>query len=122
MGDAIYKALAVALSLFILLEVNYPLLTPQARLSIFAMLGLVLIFIATPIHERLAGKPLPRLLDFVLVLAAVLCFGYVLVQSDPLFKTLWLDGQPLGNRAGAEMPLDYVVGFVGVLLDRKSVV
>ncbi|MCZ6818558.1 MAG: TRAP transporter fused permease subunit [Calditrichaeota bacterium] len=116
MGDAIYKALAVALSLFILLEVNYPLLTPQARLSIFAMLGLVLIFIATPIHERLAGKPLPRLLDFVLVLAAVLCFGYVLVQSDPLFKTLWLDGQPLGNRAGAEMPLDYVVGFVGVLL------
>ena len=113
---AVFQILAVVLSVFVLLEVNYPLLTPQSQLAIFGMLGLVLVFLNYPLHSKLQDKVFSQIVDLLLAAAVVLCFGYVLVQSEPLFKTFWLDGQPLGNRAGLEQPVDYIVGLVGLCL------
>ncbi|MCH7675683.1 TRAP transporter fused permease subunit [candidate division KSB1 bacterium] len=112
----VFQILAVVLSAFVLLEVNYPLLTPQSQLAIFGMLGLVLVFLNYPLHNKLQDKVFSQIVDLLLAAAVVLCFGYVLVQSEPLFKTFWLEGQSLGNRAGLEQPVDYIVGLVGLCL------
>jgi len=112
----VFQILAVLLSVFVLLEVNYPLLTPQSQLAIFGMLGLVLVFLNFPLHSKFQDKVFSPIVDLLLAAAVVLCFGYVLVQSEPLFKTFWLDGQPLGNRAGLEQPVDYIIGLVGLCL------
>ncbi len=108
--------LGVALALFTLAEVNYPRLSPQSQLAIFATLGLVLCFLTTPLHPRLAQRRLPRLLDRLLVLLTVLCGAYMVVQTEPAFQKFWLGGQSLGNRAGQEVALDYAVGVVGLLI------
>ncbi|MCH8955553.1 TRAP transporter fused permease subunit [candidate division KSB1 bacterium] len=113
---AVFQILAVVLSAFVLLEVNYPLLTPQSQLAIFGMLGLVLVFLNYPLHSKLQDKVFSQIVDLLLAAAVVLCFGYVLVQSEPLFKTFWLEGQSLGNRAGLEQPVDYIVGLIGLCL------
>ena len=112
----VFQILAVVLSAFVLLEVNYPLLTPQSQLAIFGMLGLVLVFLNYPLHNKLKDKVFSQIVDLFLAAAVVLCFGYVLVQSEPLFKTFWLEGQSLGNRAGLEQAVDYIVGLVGLCL------
>lgn len=113
---AVFQILAVVLSVFVLLEVNYPMLTPQSQLAIFGMLGLVLVFLNYPLHNKLKDKVFFQIVDLFLAAAVVLCFGYVLVQSEPLFKTFWLVGQSLGNRAGLEQAADYIVGLVGLCL------
>ena len=113
---AVFQILAVVLSAFVLLEVNYPMLTPQSQLAIFGMLGLVLVFLNYPLHNKLKDKVFLQIVDLFLAAAVVLCFGYVLVQSEPLFKTFWLVGQSLGNRAGLEQAADYIVGLVGLCL------
>jgi len=113
---AVFQILAVVLSAFVLLEVNYPMLTPQSQLAIFGMLGLVLVFLNYPLHNKLKDKVFFQIVDLFLAAAVVLCFGYVLVQSEPLFKTFWLVGQSLGNRAGLEQAADYIVGLVGLCL------
>lgn len=112
----IFRTLAVVLSLFILAEVNYPRLSPQSQLAIFAMLGLILVFLKYPVHRRLDGKVFSQISDFILVLAVVVCFGYVLIQTEPMFERFWIDGQPLGNRAGVEQSWDYIMGLLGLLL------
>jgi len=83
----VFQILAVVLSVFVLLEVNYPLLTPQSQLAIFSMLGLVLVFLNYPLHNKFQDKVFSQIIDLFLAAAVVLCFGYVLVQSEPLFKT-----------------------------------
>ena len=112
----LFQILAALLSLFILVEVNSPHLLPQSQLAIFGMLGTVLVFLKYPIHRRLEGRVSFRVLDFIFAIATVVSFGYILVQTEPMFKRFWIDGQPLGQRAGAERFGDYLIGFVGVLL------
>ena len=112
----LFRILAPLLSLFILAEVNYPQLTPQAQLAIFALLGLSLVFLKYPVHRSAAGNIPLQILDLFLALAVVFCFGYILIQTDPVFQTYWLNGRSLGNRAGLEHPLDHIVGLVGLLL------
>ena len=107
---------AVVLSLFILAEVNYPLLKPQSALALFAMLGLVIVFLKYPLHPRFADNRFFQILDFVLVGSVILCFGYVVLQTEPIFKRIWLNGVFLGERASAEHILDYFVGGFGLLL------
>ena len=104
------------LCVFTLAEVNYPHLTPQSQLAIFAMFGLVLCFLNRPLHAKLAKSPLFRSLDAGLIAASVACCLYVFVQTEPWFEGLWINGQSLGNRAGQESGLDTLVGAVGVLL------
>ena len=104
------------LCLFILAEVNYPQLTPQSELALFAMLGLIVVFLRYPIHPRFEDHLAFRLLDVMLIVSVIICFGYVLGQTEPIFQTFWLDGKSLGDRAGAEVPLDYIVGGIGLIL------
>ena len=104
------------LCLFILAEVNYPQLTPQSELALFAMLGLIVVFLRYPVHPRFAGNRTFRFLDVVLIGSVIVCFGYVFSQTEPIFQTFWLDGKSLGDRAGAELSLDYIIGGIGLLL------
>ncbi len=110
------QVLSVAIGLFTIVEVNYPVLTPQADLGIFALLGIVLCFLAFPAHKSLVDSKISQALDWGWMGLAVLCCGYVIVQSEPMFKSLWLNGTALGNRAGIEQPLDYLIGALGLLL------
>ena len=112
----IFKLLAAILCLFILGEVNYPLLSPQSRLAIFAMLGLTLVFLKYPVHHRLEELVFFKILDLACIISVVYCFGYVLIQTEPIFKRFWIDGQSLGNRAGMEGPKDYIIGLLGLFL------
>ena len=116
------------LCLFILAEVNYPQLAPQTQLALFGMLGLIVVFLRYPIHSHFGEARKPKLavksadnrffqiLDFVLIGGVVVCFGYVVTQTEPIFQGFWLDGQSLGDRAGAELLLDYIIGGVGLIL------
>lgn len=80
------------------------------------MLGLIVVFLRYPIHPRFADNPAFRLLDVALIGSVILCFGYVLGQTEPVFQAFWLDGKSLGDRAGAEVSLDYIIGGLGLLL------
>ena len=95
---------------------NYPLLAPQSRLAFFAMLGLVLCFLNIPFRPVFKSHPLSRTGDFILAALAVICCGYIFVQTDPLFELWWIDGQSLGNRAGFETVLDATIGLIGLAL------
>ena len=114
--DNIFLAVSVLLCLFILIEVNYPQLAPQSELAFFAMLGLIVVFLKYPIHPRFADYLVFRLLDIVLIVGVIICFGYVVSQTEPIFRAFWLDDKSLGDRAGAERLLDYVVGGFGLIL------
>ncbi len=110
------RFLSVALCLFVLAEVNYPILRPQSQLAIFAMLGLVLCYLHYPIHPRFKDRTWSRAIDLTLAaLTAAVC-GWVVVQSEPIFSSLWQSGRSLGDRAGAESGLDLVVGALGLIL------
>ena len=111
-----FQILAAFLSIFILVEVNSPHLLPQSQLAMFGMLGTILVYLKYPIHSRLRDKASLRGLDFILAIATTVTFGYIIVQTEPMFKRFWIDGQPLGQRAGVEQIGDYVIGFVGILL------
>jgi hypothetical protein len=47
----VQQGLSVALCVFVLAEVNYPLLQPQSRLALFSLLGLVLLFLSLPLRR-----------------------------------------------------------------------
>ncbi|MEM7482325.1 MAG: TRAP transporter fused permease subunit [Acidobacteriota bacterium] len=95
----------MALSVFCLVEVNYPLLTPPGELAAFATLGVCIAF--------LKGKHVVGWVGAALFAAVGL---FLFVQSEPLFEPLWLAGRTLGERAGAETSIDLWVGTVGLLL------
>jgi TRAP transporter 4TM/12TM fusion protein len=110
------SVVGVLLCVFTLVEVNYPLLAPQSRLAIFSLLGLVLCFWNVPIHPTLRGRRIGLLADWALVILALICCGYIAVQTDPLFSSWWVDGQSLGNRAGFETAIDTTIGLIGLAL------
>lgn len=107
---------AVALSIFILVEVNYPFLRPQSRLAFFALLGLIIVFFKYPLHPKLADNLFIDILDFGLAFLSLVCFGYVILQTEPVFESLWLNDTYLGNRASAEHFLDFLIGGVALIL------
>ena len=107
---------AVLLSLYTLAEVNYPHLAPQSQLALFAMLGMVLAVSLYPARKDWQDHPLAIALDILLALATMVCCLYVVLQTEPVFQSLWLDGMSLGNRAGAETGLDIFIGALGLLL------
>ncbi|MEM9553749.1 MAG: TRAP transporter fused permease subunit [Acidobacteriota bacterium] len=117
--DVTVRALAVALCVFTVFEVNYPHLRPQSQLAIFAGLGLALCFLVFPLHPRLRGR-LVAAGDWLLAAASLAVCAYVVAQSEPALSSWWLDGRSLGDRAGAEAPLDWALGVVGLLLVLES--
>jgi TRAP transporter 4TM/12TM fusion protein len=110
----VVAVLAVALTVFTLVEVNYPMLRPQSELAIFALLGLAIGFLT--LGGSRVGRPLLRALDVVLALALLLPCGWLLVQTEPAFSEFWVGGISLGDRAGAEHTFDFVVAGVGLVL------
>ena len=97
---------------FTLLETNYPRLATQAQLAVFALLGLALAYL----RKRQGAAAWRRASDLALALLAVLICGYVVVQSDSMFSSLWGGERSLGDRAGLETRLDILVGILGLLL------
>jgi TRAP transporter 4TM/12TM fusion protein len=112
----IVPVLAVLLCVWTLSEVNYPHFAPQTQLALFAMLGLTLCFLLHPLHPRCQHAAWSRALDVGLCALTVLCCGFIISQTEPLFRAWWLSDQSLGGRAGQETTLDYVVGIIGVVL------
>ena len=100
---------ALALPFFVLAEVNYPVMTPQGSLAVFAGLGLALAFLS-------AGPKRRHRSELGLAAAALAVCGYVVVQSEPLFEAFWIGGRSLGDRAGIEAGLDIAIGTAGLLL------
>ena len=114
--QATTRVLAVGLCVFTLLQVNYPILAPQPQLAVFALLGLVICFLNVPVHPTLKHHPAARAGDIVLAVLATVCCGWILVQNDPFFESLWQGGSTLGNRAGFETGADILIGVTGLLL------
>jgi TRAP transporter 4TM/12TM fusion protein len=108
--------LGTAICLLTLVEVNYPHLAPPAQRALFALLGLVLCFLTVPANKALRGVSWARTVDLGLAGLTALVFGYVFIQNEPIFDSLWSGGQSLGNRAGAETSLDIFVGALGLIL------
>jgi len=111
-----FKVIGVLICLLTLAEVNYPLLTPQSQLALFALLGLSLVFLKHPLAERFRMATWAKALDLFLIALTIASFGYVVIQNEPLFQSIWSGGNSLGNRAGIETSLDSMVGLVGLLL------
>jgi TRAP transporter 4TM/12TM fusion protein len=112
--------LSLALCAFTLAEVNYPRLSPQSQLAIFAGLGLLLCFLNVPMSGGLGGSRVARAVDGVLALAAVTCCAFIVWQTEPAFASSWLDGRSLGNRAGYETRADILLAVAGLVLVMEA--
>jgi len=102
---AITPVAATLLSLFVLLAVNFAVLSPLQNLSIFAALGMVLAFLTMPMRGRLGASRAGLALDLLLCVLTIACCGYLIAQ-----------GQTLAQRAGIYKPADIAVGLVGIVL------
>ena len=111
-----FNIAGIILCVFVLIGVNSTLFAQQSNLALFGLLGLILVFLSYPFAKKWSGKTAMQVSDVVLCLLTLFAFGYVFVQSEPLFQSLWVDGQKLGDRAGIEKPFDFVVGFIGIVL------
>ncbi|MCF7975878.1 MAG: TRAP transporter fused permease subunit [Phycisphaerae bacterium] len=110
------KGIAIALCGFVLVEVNYPLVQSQSRLALFGLLGLSFAFLHVHLLNRKSIGRVLRASDWLPVALTLLTFGYVLIQTEPAFSSLWFNSSTLGDRAGQEVPYDYVVGCLGLVL------
>ena len=86
---------SIAICFYTIEEVNYNWLQPQSALAVFVGLGLFLCFLQFPIHQRLKDNPFCRAVDLLLGIAAAVCCGYVVVQTEPAFKAYWALGESL---------------------------
>mgnify|MGYP002641677804 CR=1 FL=1 len=101
MSRVVRLLIATALAVYVLIEVSIPMLPPLAELSVFGGFGLVLCFLGTkPAESRLA-----RITDCALAIAAAVCCGYLVMQSEAL-----------GQRAALYTTPDLVMGGLGMLL------
>lgn len=112
----ILTTLAVLLCIFVLFEVNYPILQPQSQLAGFALLGLSYLFLSVPLARRWEDRAWRLVIDRLLAALCVVVFGYVFVQSEPICQQFWPGGEALGERAGKETRMDAVFAVLGVLL------
>jgi TRAP transporter 4TM/12TM fusion protein len=115
--------LGVILCLYTLFAVNYVIPPrPESALAIFVMIGLVLCFLVYPVSKRAVNVKWLRCVDLVLAIGAIVCFGYMFVQSEPWLSRFWPSGAPftqptsLGNRRGVETSTDMWIGLTGLLL------
>ncbi len=114
-GGYLRTGLSVLLCAFVLFEVNYPLLQPASRLALFGLLGLVLLFLQRGTSE--GRRPVQTaIFHWIPAAAALLCFGYIVIQTEPAFARMWIGNIPLGDRAGQEATIDSLIGFMGLVL------
>jgi len=108
--------LSVLLCLFTVASVNFNILQPLSALATFVGLGLVLCYFVYPLHEKLKDNIVSKSVDILLAVMVGACCAYIVIQTEPLFKSLWYGGLSLQNRAGAETTTDVVIGFIGLIL------
>jgi len=97
--------LAGALSIYVLIEVNFSLLSPLKELALFASAGLILCFLCFPLRLRWLPNSLAVASDWLLVTLATICCAYLMVY-----------GSDLGQRAGIYKTPDLVIGAIGLVL------
>jgi TRAP transporter 4TM/12TM fusion protein len=107
--EYVTAAISIAVCLFVLIEVNFSLLTPLRSLALFATAGVVLSILQFPMVSRCREWLTCQLLDWVLVALAIGCCGYLLYH-----------GSELGQRAALYGNTDLAVGAVGLLLIWES--
>ena len=112
----VFNVLSVVLCVFVLVAVNTTLLDLQPSLAMFGMLGLILVFLSKPACKWCPDNHILKIVDIVLIVATVISFGYVFVQSERMMQVFWVDGAVLGDRAGNETTMDYAIALVGLLL------
>ena len=134
-----YQVLSVFLCLYVLVAVNISVagtdswvadlgidkltnrlvFSRESNLALFAMLGLLLVFLDRPIVKRWKDSLPLKIINGLMIVATVAVFGYIFVQSDSKFSSLWVDGTLLGKRAGSEKLFDFAIAGVGIglLLD-----
>ncbi|MEQ9411502.1 MAG: TRAP transporter fused permease subunit [Fuerstiella sp.] len=111
-----YNVLALVLCIFVLFAVNSTLFAEQSALALFGMFGLVLVFLSQPLIKRRGDWTLFRVIDGLLIVATIVTFGYIFVQSEPMLSWAWVEGTLLGDRAGNETSLDFAIAGSGLLL------
>ena len=111
-----FAVLAVLLSVFVTTAANTTLFVGQPGLAIFGMLGTLLILIDRPLIKRWADTWPVRIIDWCLYVGTVVTFGYIFVQNEKIFESIWIDGKILGERAGEEVTIDFAIAFVGLIL------
>ena len=102
--SAVIGILTLLLTAFVLVEVNRPVLTPQAQLAAFALFGLPLCFL---LRMKADDPWWRRGVDVCGLVAAVAGCAFVLYWSG-------FGPTTLGDRAGGESSLDIAVGLVGL--------
>ena len=111
-----FSVCAVVLSIFVLVAVNTNLFEEQPNLALFGMLGLVLVFLTRPMIKRWGESKPIQVIDALLIAVTVVVFGYVFIQTSQRFESFWIDGIKLGDRAGNEKMLDFVMAGIGLIL------
>ena len=115
--STVFRACGLILPLFVVAEVNYPRLGPHTQLVVFATLGGLLIFLRSHPEAREDIRWRLGAVGDLLGAGLTLAVGvYLVVQSEPVFARFWSGGQSLGDRAGVETRLDFVVGTLGLIL------
>lgn len=133
---------SVVLCLFTIVFVNFNVLQPQSALALFTLIGMVICFLTIPGIKRkklgdLGDAPstpnnddnsrswisrVDLFISWILAAFCVVCFGYIFVQTEPMFSFCWPESEffsrpvSLGERAGDETATDYWIGLVGLLL------
>lgn len=124
-----YQVLSVVLCLFVLLAANISpnsgdsllekignglAFSEVSNLAIFAMVGLLLVFLDRPVVKFWKNSLPLKILNWGLMAATVVVFGYIFIQSDQKFSTFLVESTLLGDRAGNETTLDFVIAGIGV--------
>lgn len=112
----VYSVLAVILCVFVLVAVNTNLFDAQPNLALFGMLGLICVFLSKPACRWCPDNKILKAVDLLLIVATVVTFGYVFVQSERMLESFWVDGTLLGDRVGNETTTDFAISLVGLLL------
>lgn len=114
--ELIRNILGALLCIFVLVAVNTTIFNQQPNLALFGLLGLTLVFLSRPVLKRWENVGFLKIFDLVLVVATVVAFGYIFVQSEKLCEAIWIEGTVLGDRAGNEKTIDYVIALIGLVL------
>ena len=112
--------LGVLICAFTVFEVNFAALQPHTVLATFAMFGLVLCYINKPLHKKFAENKYMLWVDILFAVTTVVVCSYLIVQTEPVFKSWWVDGEMLVKRAGEETSLDITFGIIGLVLVLES--
>jgi TRAP transporter 4TM/12TM fusion protein len=101
----VIPVLAAALSIYVLIEVNFSLLSPLKELALFASAGLILCFLCFPLRVKWLPESLAGASDWLLSILATICCVYLVYY-----------GSDLGQRAGIYKTSDLVIGAIGLVL------